>query len=135
MSDYLFAYGTLQPGLAPGEAAPLVAKLVPVGAGFIYGRLYDLGRYPGAVLDPASGRKVFGTVLELPGEASFLRELDDYEAFDPDAPGESLFLRISQLVELESGGALSCWIYVYTGTLNHARVLESGRFMKKRARS
>ena len=58
MSDTLFAYGTLRPGHAPDEIAPAVEKLRRVGEGFVTGVLYDLGNYPGAVLDPSSTQKI-----------------------------------------------------------------------------
>jgi gamma-glutamylcyclotransferase (GGCT)/AIG2-like uncharacterized protein YtfP len=48
MSAYLFAYGTLQPGLAPPDVALLVARLMPIGEGLARGVLYDLGRYASA---------------------------------------------------------------------------------------
>ena len=52
MSDYLFVYGTLQPGFAPGEIAEAAVKLQAVGRGFVFGEFFELGGYPGAVLDP-----------------------------------------------------------------------------------
>jgi gamma-glutamylcyclotransferase (GGCT)/AIG2-like uncharacterized protein YtfP len=113
MSEYLFVYGTLRPGQAPEEIAPTVARLRAVGKGFVYGTLDDLGAYPGAILDPTSAEKVFGSVFELPNDPSVLQQLDAYEEFDSAALEESLFLRTQCVVELESGGTLQCWIYVY----------------------
>jgi len=54
MSGYLFAYGTLRPGFAPESVAPMVDRLELVGEGFLQGLLYDLGEYPGLVLDSRS---------------------------------------------------------------------------------
>ena len=113
MSEFLFTYGTLRPGHAPEEIAPTVAKLRAVGNGFVYGTLYDLGAYPGAILDPASTRKISGSVFEIPNDPSVLQQLDAYEEFDSSALEESLFVRTLCAVELESGGMLQCWIYVY----------------------
>ena len=47
----LFAYGTLRPGHALTALAPLVDGLVWEGGASVSGVLYDLGPYPGAVLD------------------------------------------------------------------------------------
>jgi gamma-glutamylcyclotransferase (GGCT)/AIG2-like uncharacterized protein YtfP len=113
MSDYLFAYGTLQPGCVPAEISPATAKLRVVGEGFVYGVLYDLGGYPGAVPDAKSTGRIAGTVLELPEDASLLRELDAYEGFDPGAPEASEFVRVRQTVEMSEGGAVECWMYRY----------------------
>lgn len=133
MSDYLFTYGTLHPEHAPDEIALAVEKLRPVGKGFVHGVLYDLGDYPGAVLDPSSKRRISGTVFRLPEDADVLRQLDQYEGFNPDAPGKSLFIRTRHPVVLASGRTLECWIYVYNGKPEDARILPSGRYRKKQS--
>jgi gamma-glutamylcyclotransferase (GGCT)/AIG2-like uncharacterized protein YtfP len=134
MSEYLFTYGTLQPGLAPSYIAPSVDKLRAVGEGVVNGLLYDLGDYPGAVLDPVSHHKIFGTVFELPEDANILPALDGYEDFDSDSPESSLFIRQLHPVLLSTGGALACWIYVYNGQPDPSRVLADGKFRGKQSR-
>jgi gamma-glutamylcyclotransferase (GGCT)/AIG2-like uncharacterized protein YtfP len=131
MSDYLFTYGTLHPERAPEEIAASVAKLRAVGEGFVHGVLYDLGDYPGAVLDPPSQQKIAGTVFQLPEEEDVLRQLDQYEGFNPDAPDKSLFLRKRCTVTLASGRTLQCWLYVYNGTPEPARILATGYIASK----
>ncbi|MGD0345489.1 MAG: gamma-glutamylcyclotransferase family protein [Terracidiphilus sp.] len=113
MSDYLFAYGTLQPGFAPDEVAEVAAKLRPAGRGFVYGELYELSGYLGVVPDPKSKNRITGTVLELPENADVLRQLDEYEGYDPQDIETSEFVRVRQIVELSGGGTLECWIYRY----------------------
>ncbi len=113
MSDHLFAYGTFQPGFAPREIAEAVAKLLPIGRGFVYGELIDLGGYPGAVPDPESKSRIPGAVLELPADTTLLRQLDEYEGYDPNALETSEFVRVRQSVELSGGGTLQCWMYRY----------------------
>jgi gamma-glutamylcyclotransferase (GGCT)/AIG2-like uncharacterized protein YtfP len=125
MSEYFFAYGTLKPGLAPKAIAPLVEKLRPIGEGFAFGKLYDLGRYPGAVFDPASPQQIYGTVFELPDDPEILRQLDAYEGPE--------YVRIKQSIILIAGGALICWVYDYQGKPDDERVIESGRW-KERSR-
>jgi gamma-glutamylcyclotransferase (GGCT)/AIG2-like uncharacterized protein YtfP len=134
MTQYLFAYGTLQPDLAPPEIAPLAAQLRPMGEGSVRGALYDLGGYPGAVPDPMAEGRIAGTVMELPEDETVLRRLDAYEGFDPQAPEESEFVRVRQTVELTSGGTLECWIYVYNGETEIADVIEGGKWGKTVAR-
>ncbi|HUH62001.1 MAG TPA: gamma-glutamylcyclotransferase family protein [Terracidiphilus sp.] len=130
MSEYLFAYGTLQPGRAPTEIAPAVDRLQLVDKGFVRGVLYDLGDYPGAVLDPSSNRKIFGTIFKLADESGTLHQLDEYEGFDPNGPDESLFVRLLHPVNLATGGTLPCWIYVYNRKTESARVVETGVYTK-----
>lgn len=131
MSEYLFTYGTLQPGLAPAYMAAAVDTLRPVAEGFALGLLYDLGHYPGAVLDPSSERKIHGRVFRLPEDPAILRQLDEYEEFYPDNPEASQFVRVLGSVELAGGSNLICWIYIYNRDPGRARIVEHGRFRKK----
>ncbi len=128
MSDYLFVYGTLQTGLAPAEIAHVVEALKPVADATVPGLLYDLGEYPGAILDPSSKQTISGMVLQLPDDPRILAQIDQYEGFDPSSSDTSLFVRILESVVLESGRKLECWIYVYNRDPGAASVLENGRF-------
>ncbi|MGA7217500.1 MAG: gamma-glutamylcyclotransferase family protein [Candidatus Sulfotelmatobacter sp.] len=111
--QYLFVYGTLLPGRAPAEIAPIVQRLRAVGDGFIRGHMYNLGAYPGAVLDEG-GEKIRGKIFRLPPEPEILERLDKYEEFDEAQPEGSLFLRKKWPVTRTDGKrTLTCWIYVY----------------------
>jgi gamma-glutamylcyclotransferase (GGCT)/AIG2-like uncharacterized protein YtfP len=101
MSDYLFVYGTLLPGLAPGEIADAVEKLTPIGSATVRGFLYDFGHYPGAVLNSDSEHCIHGIVLQLPDDPSIISQLDQYEEFDPAAPETSQFIRVFATATLE----------------------------------
>src|SRR5262249_36826380 len=86
-----FAYGTLLGGRRPAAIARTAERLAVLGPATVRGRLYDLGEYPGLVLDPAAN-EVHGTICTVPDEA-VLAALDAYEGFEPDAPARSLFVR------------------------------------------
>ena len=126
MSQYLFAYGTLQPGLAPTKIARVAAKLRLVGEGFVRGVLYDLGGYPGAVADPGAKGRIMGTVMELPEDEGVLARLDAYEGFDPETPETSEYIRERQAVELKTGGMVECWFYRYNRRPRETDRVESG---------
>jgi gamma-glutamylcyclotransferase (GGCT)/AIG2-like uncharacterized protein YtfP len=132
VTQYLFAYGTLQPDHAAPEIAAAVEQLRPVGKGFVRGVLYDLGEYPGAVFRGAAGRRIFGTVFRLGKDEGILRKLDEYEGFDPKAPEESLFLRELHPITLTDGRTVKCWVYAYNGKPESGRELTSGRYGKTR---
>jgi gamma-glutamylcyclotransferase (GGCT)/AIG2-like uncharacterized protein YtfP len=119
MTHHLFAYGTLRPHQAPPEIAPVVDSLLSVGTGTIRARLYDLGPYPGVVLnenldDPTL---VYGHVYQLPDNPEILvaalELLDAYEDFRPDEPAKSLYLRQTTQVTLADGLTLLCWVYTW----------------------
>lgn len=113
MSEYLFVYGTLQPAAAPPEVKEIVGRWRKVGSATVLGQLYDLGDYPGAVLDANTSSRIVGEVFELPKDPAVLATLDEYEGYDPDEPGDSLFQRIKTEVKLADGGKQETWIYVY----------------------
>lgn len=128
-SEYLFTYGTLHPEHAPEEIADLVGGFVEVGKGSVPGTLYDLGSYPGAVLDETSFRRIWGTVFRLPKTEGVLERLDAYEEFDPESPNTSLFIRRGTCpVQLTDGRLLACWIYEYARSHEGAPIIESGRY-------
>jgi gamma-glutamylcyclotransferase (GGCT)/AIG2-like uncharacterized protein YtfP len=132
MSDYLFVYGTLQAGFAPPEIAHVVEALKPVAKATVPGILYDLGEYPGAILDPSSKQTVSGMVLQLPDDARVLALIDKYEGFNPNSPEASQFVRVLENVALESGRQLECWTYVYNRDPESAPILQDGRFPTRR---
>jgi gamma-glutamylcyclotransferase (GGCT)/AIG2-like uncharacterized protein YtfP len=131
MSQYIFIYGTLRPGLAPDEVVRAVDTLRAVGEGSVAGVLYDLGEYPGAVADSAAKSRVFGTVYELPEDADVLWKLDDYEGFNPDAVAENLFVRDLLDVQMADGQDMRCWMYLYNLPPVGAQVVADGRYRTK----
>jgi gamma-glutamylcyclotransferase (GGCT)/AIG2-like uncharacterized protein YtfP len=120
MSVHLFSYGTLQPEQAPGEILHVVKQFQRVGPGFVRGKLYDLGSYPGAVLDPTTPTRIDGTVFRIPDDRSVIEELDRYEEYDPNSPATSLFVRRICPVHLPDGSVVNCWIYEYNGRVRAA---------------
>jgi gamma-glutamylcyclotransferase (GGCT)/AIG2-like uncharacterized protein YtfP len=128
MSEFLFAYGTLQPGLAPEQVADVVRGLENVGKGSIPGTLYDLGSFPRAVLESNSSRRISGTVYHLPAGADILDRLDEYEEYYPESPKASQFIRTLCFVQLTDGRILECWVYEYNGHPDIRSIVESGTY-------
>jgi gamma-glutamylcyclotransferase (GGCT)/AIG2-like uncharacterized protein YtfP len=112
IGNTLFVYGTLHPERAPTMVADVVRRFIAVGRGSVRGWKYDLGEYPGLVLD-ATGNAVAGDVFALPEDAEVLRRLDAYEGYDAGDLTASLFRRVRTLVAMVDGSALECWVYVY----------------------
>lgn len=135
MPDYLFTYGTLLPGLVPRPMAAAMASLQPLGPAWMRGRLYDLGRYPGAICDPASGGKIWGEVFGLADGRAVLKTLDAYEGYSPAKPAESLFVRRRLPATLADGRRIRCWVYLYGHDRGTAPLVPHGdyrRFMRHR---
>jgi gamma-glutamylcyclotransferase (GGCT)/AIG2-like uncharacterized protein YtfP len=130
MKDYLFAYGTLAEIHPPQKIATTVKRLKYVGDGFIFGRLYDLGEYPGAILESESRNKVFGKIFEVPPDRTVLKRLDGYEGFDPLRPARSLFIRRRTTLSRCDQPPLTGWVYEYNGSVNSQLVIKGGHYAK-----
>jgi gamma-glutamylcyclotransferase (GGCT)/AIG2-like uncharacterized protein YtfP len=133
MKDYLFVYGTLAEENAPREIADDVKELKYIGKGLDFGRLYDLGDYPGAVLDAGARRKIFGKIYELPSNSKLLNRLDTYEEFDPEHPAKSLFVRRQTSINRPNKKKVKGWVYEYNKGVRHRPLIENGRYSKKSA--
>lgn len=133
MRNYLFAYGTLCPPFAPVEISSAVRRLRPVGPGVMRGKLYDLGEYPGAVLDPKASSSISGELFQLPADPGILRQLDLYEGFNPQDPQQSLFVRQLRTATTSGGRRVRCWVYEYNGDPGSARLLTHGNYRRHRA--
>jgi len=135
MSEHLFVYGTLLPEQAPAEMVAVLRRLRHETPGHVRGRLYDLGAYPGAILDPSADTVIRGRVFALPDDGTVLAVLDAYEGFDPTDPTRSLFSRTRARVGLSDGREVDCWMYVYNRDLRDAPQIAGGAFVASLPRS
>jgi gamma-glutamylcyclotransferase (GGCT)/AIG2-like uncharacterized protein YtfP len=96
---FVFVYGTLRHGSARGMSDRFPgAKFIADAE--VSGSLYDLGSYPGLLLND-SGARVVGEVYEVDDE--LLKELDDFES-------SSQYRR--EELEISLGDhRKKCWIY------------------------
>lgn len=118
--ERLFIYGTLLPNLVRPPLDALVARLTPLGAATVKGRLYDLGPYPGLVLDDSQGR-VQGELFALPEESALLASLDEYE-------GSCLYRRVECRAMTAAGETVACWVYECHADLSRAAVIPHGNY-------
>ncbi len=112
----LFVYGTLMRGMPFPMAAYLEQNARFLCEGRLPGCLYDLGGYPGLVYLPGQEKWVRGHVFELADAQSVFERLDAYEAFYPESPEQSEYLRFSVPVETTEGD-IDCQTYIYNRPL------------------
>jgi gamma-glutamylcyclotransferase (GGCT)/AIG2-like uncharacterized protein YtfP len=135
MAERLFVYGTLRDQIVPPDLRGLVQQMRRIGAAYAHGHLYDLGEYPGAILDADCDGRIIGEVLDLPDNESILAALDHYEGFDRNDRDASLFVRTECHVILETGEEIECWVYLYNGKIASAKLIESGDYLGNRSHS
>jgi gamma-glutamylcyclotransferase (GGCT)/AIG2-like uncharacterized protein YtfP len=124
---FLFVYGTLMRGSRSPYARLLETRAQFLSKASAPGRLYHLGRFPGAVFDASCPARVHGEVFRL-RSAQLLDALDGYEGCRPDDPEPHLFRRAVIGVQLARGGALEAWTYPFAGTVAGRPRIASGRF-------
>ncbi len=124
---HLFVYGTLMRASRSPYAQLLRTRAQFVGEGWTPGRLYNLGRYPGAVFDGDATTKVHGELFLLRGEA-LLAALDAYEGCGGRGAKPGLFHRDVVEVRMALGGRLHAWVYPFAGEVRGRPHVASGRF-------
>ncbi len=130
MVNHLFVYGTLLDKFAPSEINKTIKKLKYVDDGYVFGCLYDLGEYPGAVLNNSTQTKIFGRVYQLPSDISVLQRLDEYEEFYSNNSLPNLFVRKKTIINLKNGRKIKGWIYEYNQDVKSLPIIESGDYSK-----
>ena len=122
--NYLFVYGTLLKSIDHPMHQLLVRYADFVGSGSFQGKLYDLGRYPGAVASNETSDKVHGELYRLKDSERIFRELDEYEGRE--------FRRERVSISLENGKKILSWIYLYRRPSRGFKVISTGDYAKFR---
>ncbi len=105
----------------------LAARAQFVGEASAPGRLYHLGRFPGAVFDVRCQARIRGEVFRLNG-AALLATLDAYEGCGGQRTQPNLFCRDIVEIQLVRGGTLAAWAYPFAGDVSGRPRIASGRF-------
>jgi len=124
---HLFVYGTLMRASRSPYAHLLKARARFVGEASAAGRLYNFGRFPGAIFDETARTRVFGEVFRLNGPA-VLAALDAYEGCGGVGTKPDLFYRTVIEVRLSRFRTLPVWVYPFTGEVAARPLIASGRF-------
>jgi predicted GNAT family N-acyltransferase/gamma-glutamylcyclotransferase (GGCT)/AIG2-like uncharacterized protein YtfP len=117
----LFVYGTLRRKAEHPVRQGLLEERRLLGTGTFRGRLYDLGRFPGAVPSNEISHRVFGEIYRIAEDRKTFQLLDEYEG--------SHFRRARRPVVMDNGKRISAWIYLYVGPLQAAKLIRSGDYL------
>jgi len=114
---YLFVYGTLQKKFKNPYSLALRSQASFISKGKIQAILYNFKNYPGIILSPTTNAWVQGEIYQLPEEGQLLRMLDEYEGYEEEFPILSEFIRTTTPVLLPDNRWITCWVYVYNGSV------------------
>ena len=121
---YLFVYGTLRSQMNDLLHRLLETQAILVGTGTFQGKLYDLGRYPGAVPSRGSTDRVIGEIYRFSEPQRAFEILDEYEGHR--------FKRKRVRIIQEDGRAMTSWIYLYARSVTRRALIRSGDYAQYR---
>lgn len=125
---YLFVYGTLRAAAGHPLQRYLRQHARRLGTGQVAGRLYDLGRYPGLVLDARAGA-VRGDVYRLRHTRALLNTLDRYEGCAARMPQPREYRRAPVQIHWKNR-RLWAWVYVYNRPVAGLRAVPGGDYLQ-----
>jgi predicted GNAT family N-acyltransferase/gamma-glutamylcyclotransferase (GGCT)/AIG2-like uncharacterized protein YtfP len=117
----LFVYGTLRRKAEHPVRQGLLEEWRLLGTGTFRGRLYDLGRFPGAIPSNEISHRVFGEIYRIAEDRKTFQLLDEYEG--------SHFRRARRPVVMDNGKRISAWIYLYVGPMHSAKLIRNGDYL------
>ncbi|MFI5297215.1 MAG: gamma-glutamylcyclotransferase [Polyangiales bacterium] len=109
----LFVYGSLMAGQPANGLLRAMRGAKRIGSATVRGTLFDLGDYPGIVLDDVAPTRVAGEVWEFAFSPTLFVALDEYEGYVRSSPKSSLFSRVRKRVLLGRESTVA-WLYVLT---------------------
>jgi len=121
VTHHIFVYGTLR----RGGSRSIEDNFPPadfVSSGCITGELYDLGPYPGLLLQ--GNKPVVGEVYQI--DDAVLELLDAYEGCNPSDPEHSEYQRLSITALLPNGTSVDCHVYEISKNLTLGRSVVHG---------
>ena len=127
-ADLLFVYGSLMGGIQSPIATYLKSKSTFLGEGQVFGKLYDIGKYPGLINDTSLKSKVIGHVFQLSNPIEMLPKLDYYECVGEGFAEPNEYRRDPIPVFL-NGEKLDCWAYIYNAPTTNLKQIESGNYL------
>ena len=126
---YLFVYGTLRRDFGSSFSKEYANEMEHVGVGTIYGQLFDIGEYPGAIPGYDANSLIEGDVLKLKNADEFIKILDEYENFNPLNPVDSEYVRVRMKARMSDGTTIDVWVYFYNKALNGKTRIEETNYL------
>lgn len=124
----LFVYGSLRKRVAEKTEQGLLKGSRRIGKASFWGKLYDVGSYPGLIESWDASSVVHGELYEV--SPSQLRELDKHEACSVE-DGEEYVRRVCQ-VKGPNRKWVHAYVYIYNKDTSGLRLIEGGDYVAYR---
>ncbi len=126
--NFIFVYGLLKSIYENDPAKFIRRNCSLIGEGSIYGMLYDLGSYPGAIYEKNSPSRVYGEVYQIDrNEKELVQFLDNFEGVGSQFKQPNEYIRSIIPVNI-STGIIKASTYLYNWNLDGAKMIDSGRY-------
>lgn len=104
--------------------------------GRFQGQMFEVGEYPAVVAAPDENAWVSGEIYRVLDPELLFPRLDRYEGCTDDGANgrkdpHSLYLRVEMPVNLESGGELPVWIYLYNQPTGRLKRIPGGDYLHR----
>jgi gamma-glutamylcyclotransferase (GGCT)/AIG2-like uncharacterized protein YtfP len=129
--EHLFVYGTLMSNFSNQKSVFLHDHKIYSKPSFVFGELYDLGDYPGAITTNSGNSRIFGEIVRLASPGKILDVLDAYEGIQYSGKNnDGEYNRKKCIAWLNETESIHCWIYVYKGAVNPGMRIKSGNYIE-----
>ncbi|MDH5445309.1 MAG: gamma-glutamylcyclotransferase [Gammaproteobacteria bacterium] len=132
MTEFLFIYGTLLSGYGHPMHEILGRYADLSGIGFINGKLYELGDYPGLVLSNNTSKVVWGEIYIIRENEELFRYLDEYEGCASHQPQPHEYRRDLVTIHDSPEHSLLAWTYLYKHAVTDLSLIPGGDYLSHR---
>jgi gamma-glutamylcyclotransferase (GGCT)/AIG2-like uncharacterized protein YtfP len=131
--EYLFFYGSLRKAFNHETFNKIEKKINFVGKGFVKGKIFDIGEYPGFIETSDNSSLIKGEIYSFySDDINILKFLDNYEGYYENNIQESEYIRKKKNIRMNNDNKMiRAWIYVYRMPKDQVfKEIKSGDYLK-----
>lgn len=125
--EYLFIYGTLLKDINSKMSLYLNKNADFYSKGYFHGKLYNIEKYPGAIVSDDYKDKVYGNIFKLKNIDIF-KILDEYEGIGDNFSHPNEYVR-NKIKVHSNNEEIESWIYLYNKPIDYFSIIESGDYL------
>ena len=122
-------YGSLRRSVAASMHSVLAKHCTYLAEAHMFGLLYEIDGYPGAVRSDRPEHKVYGELYAIIERAPLFLALDAYEECSCNNPKPHEYQRTPLTVIAPGQLAVTAWVYVYQYDISQRQLIVSGDYL------